>query len=108
MIQKDSLPLDESKSVVYNICLESVNTVNSFVDKNGHNHFESMVRHILSYFENEIIGKDEATQIYVNDKKLVSKGAIERNKFRKEMKKRLRITLSEFKGLKVIPSPSKQ
>lgn len=92
-----ALPLDDTKNVIYNICLESIATVNSFIDDNGHNHFNSMVRHILKYIDEEIIGINEAVQICVNGKMIKSIGAYSRNKFRNEMRDKLRIPLSKFK-----------
>lgn len=41
------------KSAIYNICLNHINTVNSFVDDDGNNSFETMVREIEEYVSHQ-------------------------------------------------------
>ena len=85
---KDSLEKNVNKNQIYNICLSYINTVNSFVDNNGNNHFEPMVKELNRYIREEIIGT-EPTEIMVNGKRVSARGVWFRNILRREQLNRL-------------------
>ena len=85
---KNHLKENSNKNGIYNICLSHINTVNSFVDDNGNNHFEPMIKELNKYIREEIIG-DEPTEIIVNGKRVSARGVWFRNILRKEQKNRL-------------------
>ena len=100
------------KSAIYNICLNHINTVNSFVDDDGNNSFETMVgeieeyvshqrQEILDQVEREVIGEDEKLvgdevrnryrRLFENDERMA------RNQLRAEQRQKLS-TLREKEG----------
>ncbi|MFA5036140.1 MAG: hypothetical protein WC479_03095 [Candidatus Izemoplasmatales bacterium] len=85
---KDHLEENLDKNGIYNICLGYINTVNSFVDDNGNNHFEPMIKELNRYIREEIIGT-EPTEIMVNGKRVSARGVWFRNILRREQINRL-------------------
>lgn len=85
---KDRLKKNVNKNNIYNICLSHINTVNSFVDDDGNNHFEIMVKELNKYIREEIIGS-EPTEILVNGKRVSARGVWFRNILRREQRNRL-------------------
>ena len=85
---KDHLEENPLKNNIYNICLGHINTVNSFVDDEGVNHFEIMVKDLNKYIREEIIGT-EPTSIMVNGKVVSARGVWFRNILRREQRNRL-------------------
>lgn len=85
---KNHLEENLNKNGIYNICLSHINTVNSFVDDDGNNHFEPMVKELNRYIREEIIGS-EPTEILVNGKRVSARGVWFRNILRREQRNRL-------------------
>lgn len=84
---KNRLNSDNTKNKIYNICLKNINSVNSFVDNEGNNYFETMVNQLTQYVIQEVIGLNEALGITINSKTIHKKNAAIRNLFRKDMRK---------------------
>lgn len=85
---KDHLKENPQKNNIYNICLSHINTVNSFIDEDGTNHFELMIKDLNKYIREEVIGL-EPTEIMVNGKRISARGVWFRNTLRREQVNRL-------------------
>lgn len=107
-IRDKHLVNDKTKNNIYNICLNNIGTVNSFVGEGGVNYFEPMVSAITRYIEEEIIGVNELHSIKVNGITLSKRGVPYRNLLRREQRRKLISSITQLEELELSISLQKE